>query len=147
MRTAPSTDRRGFLLTLVMVVGLVLSYGTALVYGFQFLYPRRGRRLLQRIYVTSPQDLRKKEYVSFLDLNGREVLLVETDEGYRALSTVCTHLGCRVYWEPEVPRFFCPCHEGVFDVNGDVISGPPPAPLRRYEVEEEEGALFVVLEG
>ncbi|TDI85191.1 MAG: hypothetical protein E2O78_04900 [Caldithrix sp.] len=32
----------------------------------------------------------------------------------------------------------CPCHDGVFDVNGNVVSGPPPRPLQKYEVDVDE---------
>ena len=29
---------------------------------------------------------------------------------------------------------WCPCHNGKFDLNGQVISGPPPRPLESYQV-------------
>lgn len=51
------------------------------------------------------------------------------------LSLICTHLGCIVNWHPEERRLICPCHAGVFDVNGAVLGGPPPRPLPSYEVK------------
>lgn len=48
----------------------------------------------------------------------------------RARSLRCTHMGCRVQWNPATQRYRCPCHEGIFDADGRVFSGPPPAPLR-----------------
>ncbi len=139
--------RRGFLLTAAMVLSLVASYGTAAIYGVRFLFPRRRTTVPQRIYITSTEELRRDVVRTFQDLSGHDVLLVETPAGYRALSTTCTHLGCHVHWEPEHPRFYCPCHDAVFDVDGNVVSGPPPRPLARYDVEEESGAIYVILSG
>ncbi|MBI4771431.1 MAG: ubiquinol-cytochrome c reductase iron-sulfur subunit [Chloroflexi bacterium] len=70
---------------------------------------------------------------------------VLTDDGqsYVAMSSICTHLGCRVRWVPERESFFCPCHNGVFDKDGNVISGPPPRPLDRFETKVEDGVLSI----
>ena len=72
-------------------------------------------------------------------------IYVLTDNGrdYIAMSNVCTHLGCRVRWIADQTQFFCPCHNAVFDEAGEVVDGPPPRPLDRYEVKVEEGQLFV----
>ena len=70
-------------------------------------------------------------------------VLTENNREFTALSNICTHLGCRVRWVPDEEKFFCPCHNGVFDKNGAVVSGPPPRPLNQYEVKEENGQLFV----
>lgn len=145
--TPPTSSRRGFIGTFIMMLGLVAAYGTAAFYGLQFLYPRRKTKQSQRIYITSTEQLEREGTKSFRDLGGHDAIIVRTSEGYRALSTTCTHLGCHVYWEPENNRFFCPCHEGVFDVNGNVVSGPPPAPLRQYPIEEESGAIYIIMEG
>jgi Rieske Fe-S protein len=59
------------------------------------------------------------------------------------MSNVCTHLGCRVRWSADRKQFFCPCHNGVFDQNGTVVSGPPPKPLNRYEVKVENDQLSI----
>ena len=63
-------------------------------------------------------------------------ILIQTKEGeLRAFSAVCTHLACNVLYESETETIFCPCHNGRFDLSGNVISGPPPAPLESYSVE------------
>jgi nitrite reductase/ring-hydroxylating ferredoxin subunit len=62
-------------------------------------------------------------------------IFVDRDgQGYRALSATCTHLGCRVNWDAAAQQFRCPCHGGVYDREGRVVSGPPPAPLRQLAV-------------
>ncbi len=70
-------------------------------------------------------------------------VLTEDGQTYVALSNICTHLGCRARWIPEQEVFFCPCHNGIFDKNGNVVSGPPPRPLDRFEVQNEDGVLFI----
>jgi menaquinol-cytochrome c reductase iron-sulfur subunit len=53
----------------------------------------------------------------------------------------CTHLGCAYSWQPEQGQFACPCHAGVFGVDGKVLAGPPPRPLDRLETRLEGGDL------
>ena len=72
---------------------------------------------------------------------------VLTDNGrdYAAMSNVCTHLGCRVRWVTERNQFFCPCHNGVYDKYGSVVSGPPPRPLDEFKTKVEGDDLFIQL--
>ncbi len=70
-------------------------------------------------------------------------VVTEDGQTFVALSNVCTHLGCRVRWIAEKQNFYCPCHNGVFDKAGNVVSGPPPRPLDRFETKVENGVLFL----
>ena len=70
-------------------------------------------------------------------------VLTEDGQTYIAMSNICTHLGCRSRWIPEQERFFCPCHNGIFDKHGNVVSGPPPRPLDRFETKLEGGILYI----
>lgn len=66
---------------------------------------------------------------------GRPAILVHTPQGtYRAFSAVCTHLACTVQFRGDLGHIWCACHDGHFDLNGQVISGPPPRPLPEYGV-------------
>lgn len=67
----------------------------------------------------------------------------ETD--VRVLSDICTHLGCRVSWHPDQQHYVSPCHDGHFDIAGNVVSGPPPRPLDGYITKIENGNLFAQL--
>jgi menaquinol-cytochrome c reductase iron-sulfur subunit len=71
---------------------------------------------------------------------------VLTDNGrdFVAMSNICTHLACRVRWISDREQFFCPCHDGVFAKDGNVVSGPPPRPLDRYEIKVEDDQLFIL---
>ena len=71
-------------------------------------------------------------------------IVINTSEGLRAYSAVCTHFACIVKWNPERYEIECPCHEGFFDpYNGEVISGPPPTPLDALQVKVVDGDIYV----
>jgi len=63
-----------------------------------------------------------------------------------AISATCTHLGCIVTWDDAQQIFKCPCHDGRYDPQGQVISGPPPAPLRRHKTKIEDGRILLATE-
>lgn len=62
------------------------------------------------------------------------LLLMTADGEYRALSAVCTHLSCTVQYRNDLHEIWCACHNGLYDLNGRNISGPPPRPLEAYQV-------------
>ena len=78
-------------------------------------------------------------------VNNKPVIVINTPQGIRVLSAICTHLGCIVLEkETSLPYIKCPCHDGRFNLlNGAVISGPPPRPLPAYEYSVEEGKIYV----
>ncbi len=71
---------------------------------------------------------------------------VDTTDGkaFTVLSNTCTHLGCPVRWDSGRNSFLCPCHNGVYDRKGNVVSGPPPRPLDRYQTKVEDGKLLIM---
>ena len=78
--------------------------------------------------------IRKSEIPSgdakdFIYRNTPAVIINSSDKGFIALSRVCTHLGCLVEYNRGKQRLICPCHAGNFDLEGNVLSGPPPKPL------------------
>jgi menaquinol-cytochrome c reductase iron-sulfur subunit len=70
-------------------------------------------------------------------------VLTEDGRNFIAMSNICTHLGCRVRWIADQDGFFCPCHNAVFNKEGQVVSGPPPRPLDRFDVKVEDDQLFL----
>lgn len=63
-----------------------------------------------------------------------------------ALSSTCPHLGCQVHWQAHHDRFFCPCHNGIFNAEGTAISGPPAdagQSLIPYPLRVRDGMLFI----
>jgi cytochrome b6-f complex iron-sulfur subunit len=64
---------------------------------------------------------------------------------YIAFTAVCTHLGCTVQYRSDLKHIWCACHNGHYDLNGMVISGPPPSPLTQYTVAIKGEEIFVSL--
>jgi Rieske Fe-S protein len=69
----------------------------------------------------------------------------KSESGVRVFSDICTHLGCRVTWHADQKNYISPCHDGHFDIIGNVVSGPPPRPLDEYVTRIENGNLFIQL--
>lgn len=78
-----------------------------------------------------------------LSVGGKPVLVIRTDKDFVALSAVCTHLGCLVEFNPVKREIECPCHAGMFDLEGRVIGGPPPRPLPLEKVSVAQGKVYV----
>ncbi|MFQ6069727.1 MAG: ubiquinol-cytochrome c reductase iron-sulfur subunit [Candidatus Aminicenantales bacterium] len=71
-------------------------------------------------------------------------ILINTPSGeLRAFTAICTHLACTVRYDTESETIHCPCHNGRFDLAGNVLSGPPPAPLEAYDVEISGEKIYV----
>ena len=72
-------------------------------------------------------------------------ILIHLEEGYYvAFSQSCTHLMCPVHYQEKKRELVCPCHNGYFNAeNGEVLAGPPPRPLPRYEVNIVEQKIVV----
>ena len=87
----------------------------------------------------------KEEWGGGIFTVGKKVglVVVNTPDGYVAFKANCTHQQCVVDWVKEKKQFVCPCHKGTYDIDGSVVSGPPPEPLPRWLVAEEGGKLFI----
>ncbi|GAB4541474.1 MAG: Rieske 2Fe-2S domain-containing protein [Anaerolineae bacterium] len=79
-------------------------------------------------------------------INRTVYAVTEDNQVYNVFSDACTHLSCKVHWEEERQAFVCPCHDGVFDIEGQVVAGPPPKPLYEYENKVEGDQLMILVE-
>ncbi len=69
------------------------------------------------------------------NFGGKPCLVIRTPDGeVRAFNAVCTHVECTVEFREGAADIFCNCHNGVYDLNGHNVSGPPPRPLEAYKV-------------
>jgi thiosulfate dehydrogenase [quinone] large subunit len=72
-----------------------------------------------------------------------DILIRESDGSLKAFSAVCTHAGCTVGYEGGT--IICPCHGGEYSAEtGEVIAGPPPAPLEPRKVLEANGKIYAL---
>jgi menaquinol-cytochrome c reductase iron-sulfur subunit len=70
-------------------------------------------------------------------------VLRKSESEILVLSNRCTHLSCSVNWDEARSEYVCPCHDAQFGFDGEVLGGPPPHPLDRYEANVEEGTLMI----
>jgi len=133
-----------------MAGGLAASYGAFAAIAARFLFPARASEK-RWVYVTDLASIQAGTSLTFQSPVGHLIAISRLGEEARAedfvaFSSVCPHLGCRVHWERQQNRFFCPCHNGAFNVSGHAISGPPKEAgqsLARYPIRVENGLLFI----
>ena len=72
-------------------------------------------------------------------------IAVLTPEGKLvAYSQVCTHLSCAVVYDMAENGLFCPCHHGLFNLQGQPVAGPPTRPLSRVQLERRGDQIFAI---
>lgn len=147
------TDRRSFLTNAAsvgMAGGLVAGYGMFGYVGGRYLYPAKDRPL-RWMYVARVADFAEGGAMEYVGPSGEAIAVARTAAGdaadaFIALSSTCPHLGCKVFWEAQNDRFFCPCHNGVFTPEGVATGGPPAKAgqsLARYPLRVDNGLLYI----
>lgn len=147
-----NVDRRDFMSvasTAAMAGGLAAGYGMFGVIAVRFLYAPDQPLAWQ--YLATVDELQAGDSMTYSAPNGAKVVVARHGEGtgaddFIALSSVCPHLGCAVHWEPQNDRFFCPCHNGVFDPQGKAIGGPPGKAkqhLLEFPLKVEGNLLYI----
>ena len=150
-----SPDRRQFLDTAsraAMVAGVVGGYGGFALIAGKYLYPATTGEVMWQ-FVSEVDGIRVGESIRYRGPSGETINIARmsregTPDDFIALSSTCPHLGCQVRWEGQNDRFFCPCHNGVFDPSGQGVSGPPGdagQSLPRYELRVEDGLLHIAV--
>jgi len=136
-------DRRKLIKSILVFIPFSSAFTGFIGIGIRFITPVK-HATERRIFTIHLDELEINATRVFQDLRGKDLMLVRTSEReVKAISTTCTHLGCSVHWQPEKMEFYCPCHQGRFDKNGNVIAGPPPRPLDSYRVELEGDNVFI----
>jgi len=136
-------SRRNFL-NILKTAGAFLGAGAVLGPIVAYFYPPKLEEVpSEPVLVCSEVELPvgASKIVAF----GRyPALVINTPNGLRAYSAVCTHFACITKWNAEEGLIVCPCHEGYFAVeDGSVVSGPPPTPLTMLAVEVVDGQIYV----
>jgi Rieske Fe-S protein len=106
----------------------------------RFLEPNVFYEADTRFVVGRPEDI---AVGTVLVLARQKVYVIRNEDGFYALSSVCTHLGCITRHEAAEGGFFCPCHGSRFRLDGAVRAGPAPRPLPHVELTIERGHLVV----
>jgi cytochrome b6-f complex iron-sulfur subunit len=79
---------------------------------------------------------------SIIPIPEAQAALIPGEDGFQAISLVCTHLGCLL--ELQDDAFTCPCHGSIFNLDGAVQKGPADKSLRKLEIKiDEKGHLIL----
>lgn len=119
--------RRSFLHSLLTALGIT-SLASLLYPLVRYLVPP-GTAEKPRTLVIAKGDIPLGQAKEIIFNDVPAIVVNRAGKGLIALSRVCTHLGCLVHYDKENRQLLCPCHAGTFDLEGHVISGPPPKPL------------------
>lgn len=106
-----------------------------------FLWPRRKGPKVETVFIAGKvNDFKVGEIIPF---RKERTFILRTEEGFLAISSICTHLSCIVNWNEMLKKFECPCHGAKFNRNGEVLEGPPPRPLDLYKLQIVAGNVVV----
>ena len=149
VRNNPSGDpieRRSFLQRLLqLIMGL---WGVGLIGAIAaYLRPPRALPFMGPTDIrVGPLDRFNQGEARFIPHEQHPFWVIRTERDQLiALSAVCTHLRCILRWDADRRELICPCHWGTFDLNGNVLAGPPSRPLRTFETHVRGGIIYVRL--
>ncbi|SPE19083.1 cytochrome b6f complex, Rieske iron-sulfur subunit [Candidatus Sulfotelmatomonas gaucii] len=118
-------DRRAFF-TRVGLRSLGIAAAGTIVFTYEFLSPNVLFEPSPIVNLGKPDSFAVNSVT--MDVN-TAIYLVRAEEGFFALSEVCTHLGCLTAWNQDLGIIVCPCHGSKFTRTGEKIEGPAPKPL------------------
>jgi len=137
-------ERRDFMKFLVLTSG-AFTLGQVWIGVENWYRKRSGQPAMRRI--ASVDDLVVGAAIVFTYPDEHEpCLLVRlAPSEFVAFSQRCTHLSCAVIPRPAQGSFFCPCHEGRFDLRtGAPTAGPPRRPLTRVMLDIRGADIYAV---
>ena len=137
------SKRRDFL-NILLSGGFIAWLGALLFPVFKFLEPPELEEVkVSNVKIGAVEDM-EKDSGKIIRFGNKPVLVIRKSNGeYAAFGGVCTHLDCIVQYRKDYGQIYCACHNGRYDLNGRVVSGPPPTPLPKYNVKIKEGEVVV----
>jgi cytochrome b6-f complex iron-sulfur subunit len=124
--------------------GIVASLASFLYPVLRYLIPPPSAELSSDTVLAGKTGDLKPNTGKIFRFGSRPALLILTSDGkYHAMSGVCTHLGCTVQYRGDLHNVWCACHNGMYDLNGRNLSGPPPRPLEDYDVMVKGDEIYV----
>jgi nitrite reductase/ring-hydroxylating ferredoxin subunit len=137
-------ERRDFVKFMVLT-SAAFALGQLWIGAQNWYRKRSGQPAIQRL--AAIDDLAVGAAIGFTYPNEHErCLLVRlTVTEFVAFGQECTHLSCAVVPRPADGSFYCPCHEGRFDIRTGVpTAGPPRRPLTRIVLERRGQDIYAV---
>lgn len=134
------TSRRDFLQLVLGWCSALFALGASASAAGRFMIPNVLYEADRRFKGLKPEDY--PEGTTFLP--ELRVFLQRKGNVFRAVSAVCTHLGCTVNQSADGKGFHCPCHGSQFNENAAVVSGPAPRGLPWFLVTLSPDARIVI---
>lgn len=136
-----AVGRRQFGALVVGWIGMVGGLAGTAYASVRTLFPNVLFEPSRRLTVGRPEDFNEPS-VTFLE--APRFFIIREEHTLRAVSAVCTHLGCTINQDPATGGYLCPCHGSAFDALGAVTDGPAPAPLACYALSLAPDGRVVV---
>ena len=131
-------------INLLLGSGVVASIVSFLYPAIDYILPPPVAESTSRSVSAAKVGELKNNSGKVFKFGSEPALLVRTVEGeYRAFSAVCTHLNCTVQYREDLHEIWCACHNGLYDLEGRNVSGPPPRPLQVFEVHVQGEDIVV----
>jgi cytochrome b6-f complex iron-sulfur subunit len=129
------TGGRRSLIRWLLGGGIFSSIASFLYPVTKFMMPPNVPEAAVNEVVAGKVQMLKPNAAAIVKFGNKPVLLVRVSETeWKALTAVCTHLNCTVQYQENTHQIWCACHNGYYDLNGKVLSGPPPKPLDEFVV-------------
>jgi Rieske Fe-S protein len=130
---------------LVLGTGLVATIASFIYPAIRYVIPPQVSEASNLSVVAARAGEMKNNSAKVFKFGSLPAILIRTTDGnYRAFTAVCTHLGCTVQYRADLHEIWCPCHNGMYDLHGRNVSGPPPRPLTEYQVHIQGEDVVVV---
>jgi len=130
--------KRRYFIRKASIYLVTLTGGVAAASYFRQFFPRLAGEK-RRIALGDPRQYPVDTY-TFIDEHN--LFVYRDHEGIKAVSAVCTHLGCIL--DKSTEGFECPCHGSCYNSDGEVLSGPAPRNLTWYQVIRTADGKIVV---
>jgi cytochrome b6-f complex iron-sulfur subunit len=124
--------------------GIVASVVSFLYPAIRYILPPPVAESTSNSVVAAKVGELKNNNGKVFRFGSEPAILIHLASGqYRAFSAVCTHLGCTVQYRSDLQMIWCPCHNGMYNLTGRNVSGPPPRPLQEYGVHVQGDDIVV----
>lgn len=136
-------DRRRFT-NLLLGGGLIGWLGSVLYPIISYLIPPKiPEANINSVKAGAPGDF-KVNSAQIIKFGRQPVIVIRMENGeFRAFAATCTHLDCIVQYRDDLRQIWCACHNGLYDLKGRNVSGPPPRPLEEFAVNVVSGEIVV----
>jgi Rieske Fe-S protein len=143
----PKVERRDFL-NVCLGVGVIGTLGSIAYPVGRYLLPPPASDASPDSVVAAKTNELAPNSGKIVRFGVKPALLLRSADGtYSAFFASCTHLDCTVQYRSDLKMIHCACHNGLYDLQGRNVSGPPPRPLERLQVRTKGDEILLAREG